>query len=133
MDTNMHRDPHSGPVPKEALEADDASRADRGRVTILNATRPGGVDGWTMDLAQYEAVRLELLRILDNEAGPDETVALQRVVDAIQASLGDSPLFPGGRLTNYVRYVKTDLEARCVVERVPKSSPQRIRRWRAQP
>jgi len=39
-------------------------------------------------------------------------------------------LFPKGRLTNYVRYTKTDMEARCEIERIPGSSPQRITRWR---
>lgn len=38
--------------------------------------------------------------------------------------------FPKGRLTNCVRYAKTDMEARCEVERIPRTSPQRITRWR---
>lgn len=44
------RDPHSGTVPASAWEADERARA-RGRVEMFNATRPGGLDGWTMDLA----------------------------------------------------------------------------------
>ena len=80
------RDPHGGPVPAQAWAADAEARA-RGRVEVFNATRPGGLDGWTMDLAQYEAMRALVLDTVD------------------------------------------DLEARCEIERVPGSSPQRIRRW----
>jgi hypothetical protein len=125
----LRRDPHCGPVPAEALAADAEARK-RGRVEILNATRPGGMDRWTMDLRQYEVLREHVLETIDALAGPDGTVALKDVVEAGQARLGDHPLFPKGRLRNYVTYTKVDLEARCEVERVPGSSPQRIRRWR---
>lgn len=126
----IERDPHAGPVPDAAWAADAAARAERGRVEILNATRPGGMDGWTMDEAQYEAVRAVILETIDDEAADDGTIPLKEVVAAAQARLGDDPLFPNGRLTNYVRYTKTDLEARCEVERIPRSQPQRICRWR---
>ena len=81
-----------------------------------------------MDLEQYEAVLDVILDAIDE--GPGGTVLLKDVVAAAQDRLGTDPLFPNGRLTNYVRYTKTDLEARCVVERIPGSSPQRITRWR---
>jgi hypothetical protein len=99
-------------------------------VEIFNATRPGGLDGWTMDAAQYQAVHDLILEVVDDDADDDGTVALQHVVDVVQDRLGDSELFPKGRLTNYVRYTKTDMEARCEIERIPRSSPQRITRWR---
>jgi hypothetical protein len=99
-------------------------------VEIFNATRPGGLDGWTMDAAQYQAVHDLILEVVDDDADADGTVALQHVVDVVQDRLGDSELFPKGRLTNYVRYTKTDMEARCEIERIPRSSPQRITRWR---
>jgi hypothetical protein len=54
----MERDPHCGPVPAAALDADRRARTQRGRVEVLNATRPGGMDGWTMDLRQYEYEKL---------------------------------------------------------------------------
>ncbi len=81
-----------------------------------------------MDLEQYEAVLDVILDAIDE--APGGTVLLKDVVAAAQDRLGTDPLFPNGRLTNYVRYTKTDLEARCVVERIPGSSPQRITRWR---
>lgn len=71
-----------------------------------------------------------ILDIIDDDADSDGTVRLQHVVDTIQHRLGDSDLFPNGRLTNYVRYAKTDMEARCEIERIPASIPQRITRWR---
>ena len=124
------RDPHAGPVPEEAWALDAATRRSTGRVQIFNATRPGGLDGWTMDAAQYQAVHDLILEILDRDARDDGSLALQRVVVEIQDRLWGDPLFPNGRLTNYVRFVKTDMEARCEIERIPGSSPQRITRWR---
>lgn len=58
---------------------------------------------------------------------------LAYMVDSIQHRLGNSELFPKGRLTNYVRCTKTDMEARCEIERIPGPSPQRITRWRSTP
>lgn len=121
------RDPHGAPVPPEAWEADAAAR-ERGRVEIFNATRPGGLDGWTMDLGQYELMRTHILGMLDAEAGPDGVLLLKDVVAQAQLRYADHPLFPGRRLRNYCTYTKVDLEARGEVERVPGSGPQRIRR-----
>lgn len=131
--TTPPRDPHSGPVPAEAWARDADTRQRTGRVEIFNATRPGGLDGWTMDANQYQAVHDLILDIIDDDADPDGTILLQQVVDTIQHRLADSELFPKGRLTNYVRYTKTDMEARCEIERIPRSSPQRITRWRDTP
>lgn len=52
------------------------------------------------------------------------------MVAAAHARLGHHESFRNGRLTNYVRCTKTDMEARCEIERVPGSKPQRINRWR---
>ena len=128
---DIERDEHAGPVPDAAREAAAASRADTGRVQIFNATRPGGLDGWTMDQDQYQAVHDLVLEMIDDHADDDGTIRLQAVVDAAQERYGEHELFPKGRLTNYVRYTKTDMEARCEIERIPRSSPQRITRWRA--
>ena len=62
------RDPHSGPVPDEAWSA-DASARKRGRVEVFNATRPGGMDGWTMDVRQYDLMRCHILSMIDHECG----------------------------------------------------------------
>ena len=97
---------------------------------MFNATRPGGLDDWTMDERQYLLLRDHILRMIDEESDPDGTVLLKEVVAAAQDRYGNHELFPKGRLTNYVRYTKVDLEARCEIERVPGKSPQRIMRWR---
>ncbi len=123
----MTRDPHAGPVPASAWAADEEARL-RGRVQMFNASRPGGLDGWTMDAEQYALVRAHILEMVD-----DDGVLLKDVVAAAQARFGTHPAFPGGRLRNYCTYTKVDLEARCEIERVRGSSPQRIRRWRQAP
>ena len=45
---------YSQGVSKKAWAADKEARK-LGRVQIFNATRPHGMDGWTMDLKQYAA------------------------------------------------------------------------------
>ncbi len=127
---DIERDEHAGPVPDSAWAADADARATKGRVEVFNATRPGGLDGWTMDEQQYQAVHDLILDMIDDEADADGTIKLQTVVNAAQDRFGNHELFPNGRLTNYVRYTKTDMEARCEIERIPRSSPQRITRWR---
>ena len=69
-----------------------------------------------MDLARYEAMRAHILEMIGDEPGEDGIVRLQLVVDAAQERFENHELFPNGRLTNYVRYTNTDLEARCEVE-----------------
>lgn len=44
-----------------------------------------------------------------------------------EAELTGHPRFPSGRFTNWVRFVKVDLECEGLVTRVPTVSPQRIR------
>jgi hypothetical protein len=95
---------------------------------MFNAGRPDGLDGWTMDAAQYALMREHILDTIDDNAGPDGSVALRLVVDAAQDRYGAHPLFPGGRLRNYCTFTKVDLEARGEIERLPGVSPQRIRR-----
>ncbi|SDO06307.1 hypothetical protein [Geodermatophilus sp. DSM 45219] len=115
-------------MPESAWAADAEARG-RGRVEVFNTTRPGGLDGWTMDAAQYELVRAHVLDTVDDLAGPDGSVLLRDVVATAQERYATHPLFPGGRLRNHCTYTEVDLEARCEIERVPGSSPQRIRRW----
>ena len=129
MTSRPKRDAHAGPVPDSAWEADAIAR-ERGRVEMFNAVRPGGLDGWTMDLRQYELMREHILETIDALADEDGSVPLKAVVTAAQERYATHELFPGGRLRNYCTYTKVDLEARCEIERVPGASPQRIRRWR---
>lgn len=121
------RDPHFGPVPQAAWDADAEARAG-GRVEIFNAIKPDGMDHWTMDLRQYELMRSHILEMLDAHADPDGTILLKVVVAAAQERYSTHELFPKGRVRNYCTFTKVDLEARCEIERVPGKSPQRLRR-----
>lgn len=94
---------------------------------MLNGALEGGMESWTLPLEQWQLVRDVILEAID-DGDPDSGVLLKEVVATVQARLGISPAFPRGRLTNFTRYVKVDLEARGVVEVVPRSSPQRVRR-----
>jgi hypothetical protein len=83
-----------------------------------------------MDERIWALMREHVLDTIDELGDGQGTVALQTVVALAQERYGDHELFPKGRVTNYCRFTKVDLEARCEVERVPGSSPQRIMRWR---
>lgn len=85
------------------------------------------MESWTLPTEQWELVRDVILDVLD-DGDPVLGVLLKSVVTTVQARLESHPAFPGGRLTNFTRYIKVDLEGRGVLEVVPKSSPQRIRR-----
>ena len=122
----MPHDPHFGPVPEAAWAADAEARKS-GRVEIFNATRPGGLDNWTMDLRQYELMREHILEMVDEESDDDGTILLKDVVAAAQERYSTHELFPKGRVRNYCTFTKVDLEARGEVERVLGSSPQRLR------
>lgn len=126
----FERDSHAGPVPPGAYRADAEARRAEGRVQVFNATRPSGLDGWTMDLAQYQAIRDHILGMLEHESDDDGTLLSMDVVAAAHDRFGGSSLITPGRLTDYVWSVKVDLEARCEIERIPRSSPERICLWR---
>jgi hypothetical protein len=118
-------------VPQSALDTDRQDRL-RGRVRMLNGSLEGGMESWTLPLEQWELVREVIMEVVD-DGDRDAGVQLKSVVETVQARLGDHPAFPGGRLTNITRYTKVDLEGRGVLEVVPGSSPQRIRRRSAPP
>ena len=61
---------------------------------IFNATRPEGLDGWTMDERQYELMRRHILEMIDDEAGEYGTVLLKEVVAAAQDRYASHELFP---------------------------------------
>ena len=118
-------------MPPAAWAADEAARA-RGRVAIVNAVRPDGLDGgWTMDERIWRLMRAHVLETIDDLADEAGTVALATVVALERCATHE--LFPTGRVRNSCTFTEVDLEARCEVERVPGRSPQRIMRWRPDP
>lgn len=114
-------------VPVEALER-AADRWAEGRALLLNANKPGYSERFTIDSGQYELLVDAILRSSETLANDRGEVRLKDIVATVQLELQDHPKFPGGRLTNYVRYVKVDLEARGYLRRVDGSGPQRLRR-----
>lgn len=112
----------------KGVQARVAEAWSRGRALILNANKPNYSEAFTIEAEQYRALRETILTSLDALADSSSSTFLKDIVSAVQAQLGDDPLFPKGRMTNYTRYVKTDLEARGEITRVPRSSPQRVRR-----
>lgn len=97
-----------------------------GRRRLRSATRADGYETWTIAVDQYEPLRELILRTvadLDDGTG----VELKALIAAAEAELTGRPQFPSGRFTNWVRFVKADLECEGALHRVPRSSPQRVR------
>lgn len=97
-----------------------------GRRRLRSAVRPDGYETWTIELGQYEILRELILRVVaDLDGGTG--VELKTLIAAAEVELAGHPKFPSGRFTNWIRFVKVDLECEGVIERVARSSPQRVR------
>ncbi len=88
-------------VPESAWAADAEARA-RGRVQMFNAGRPGGLDGWTMDLRRYELLRALILELVEDADGPVLLKEVERVPGSSPqriraAGPGRGTSSPGGR------------------------------------
>ena len=108
------------------MSDDDAGRHPPGRRRLRSAVRADGYETWTIDAENYRILRELILRAvedLDDGAG----VPVQGLIAVAEAELTDHPRFPSGRFTNWVRFVKVDLECEGALARVPRSSPQRVR------
>ncbi len=97
-----------------------------GRRRLRSAVRPDGYEVWTIDIKQYEPLRkliLNYVKKLDKGDG----VFLKELILIAEDELAGHPMFVSGKFTNWIRFVKVDLEAEGLIERVGKSSPQKIR------
>ncbi|MEY4560650.1 MAG: hypothetical protein RL460_628 [Actinomycetota bacterium] len=97
-----------------------------GRRRLRSAVRDDGYEVWTIDIKQYEPLRkliLENVKELDKGDG----VFLQDLIMIAEDELTGHPMFVSGKFTNWIRFVKVDLEVEGLIERVGKTSPQRIR------
>lgn len=67
--------------------------------------------------------------ILDTVAGLDDGdgVMLKTLIEVAEVELAAHPRLPSGRFTNWIRFVKVDLECEGAVERVGPKLPQWIR------
>ena len=78
-----------------------------------------------IDAEKYEVMRKALMKAIpSNKAG----VRFMDLFDTIGQLLPRSSLPGGGSLSWYLTTVKLDLEARGLIERIPHSVPQRLRR-----
>ena len=93
---------------------------------MRSAVRPDGFESWTIEVAQYEPLRALILRAV-RDLDDGDGVELKALIDLAEVELANHPRFPSGRFTNWVRFVKVDLECEGVVERVGRSTPQRVR------
>ena len=97
-----------------------------GRRRLRSAVRADGYETWTIEAEQYDALRSLILEtVADLDTG--DGVMLKTLVEVAEFELAGHPRFPSGRFTNWIRFAKVDLECEGLIERVGKSSPQRVR------
>ncbi len=80
---------------------------------------PEGKEGVNIERAKYDDIREAILKILAEHPGLTFTELTENVDQKLNNFQGSIPW--------YVTTVKLDLEARGLIERIPKSSPQRLR------
>lgn len=97
-----------------------------GRRRLRSAVRDDGYETWTIAEAQYVVLRSFLLRTVE-DLDEGSGVLLKELIQIAEIELAADPNFPSGRFTNWIRFVKVDLECEGVIERVGPSSPQRVR------
>ena len=97
-----------------------------GRRRLRSASRADGYETWTIEAEQYDALRELILRaVADLDEGSG--VEVKTVITIAEEELTGHPRFVSGRFTNWVRFVKVDLECEGALERVDSVSPQRVR------
>ncbi len=87
------------------------------RIMTLHPARKKGVNilKW-----KYDVIKTHILKIMETEG----EIAYEDLSDKMVAQLQDS--FEG-KVIWYTVSVKLDLEARGIIERIPKTSPHRLR------
>ncbi len=81
---------------------------------------PAGKKGTNISLEKYTIIRKEILSVIREH----EVITFEDLTDIIIDRL--QPTFDG-KVIWYVVTVKLDLEARKIIERVPKTSPHQLR------
>ncbi|MDP1878612.1 MAG: hypothetical protein Q8M17_13770 [Actinomycetota bacterium] len=97
-----------------------------GRRRLRSAVRDDGYETWTIAVEQYDVLRSFIVATLEDLDSGDG-VLLKHLIEVAELELAEHPSFPCGRFTNWIRFVKVDLECEGVVERVDSKSPQRLR------
>ncbi len=81
---------------------------------------PENKQGVNISKKKYDAIRQAIIDVLNDQ----QEINFKELPGAVDQKLGGQ--FDGS-ITWYVTTVKLDLEARGLIERVPKSNPQRLR------
>ena len=81
---------------------------------------PQGKSGVNISRAKYDAIS----RAIQDSLRANQTMAFKELTEEVRRRLEGS--FEGS-ISWYVTTVKLDLEARDVIERIPNSTPQRLR------
>ncbi len=105
---------------------DPASPHPPGRRRPRSRVRQDGYETWTVKESQYFAIRQvieEGVKRFDKGSG----VPLADLILLAEEKLTGHPDFESGKFTNWVRWIKVDMEVEGAVEVIAKSSPQRIR------
>ncbi len=86
---------------------------------------PQGKKGVRIDRRKYDAMRAALLAVIPRDAAG---IAFADLPNKVRQRLDGSLFGAGVSVKWYVVTVKQDLEARGLIEQVPQSRPQRLRR-----
>ena len=81
---------------------------------------PAGKKGTNISLEKYEQIRTAILKLIKKEKEISYEDLSDQLVEEMQADFE-------GKVIWYVVTVKLDLEARGIIERIPKTSPHRLR------
>lgn len=97
-----------------------------GRRRLRSAVRDDGYETWTIAAEQYDVLRAFILGTIE-DLDDGDGVLLKELIEVAEVQLAGHPSFPSGRFTNWIRFVKVDLECEGVIERTGSKSPQRLR------
>lgn len=86
----------------------------------IKTLHPEGKQGVNISRAKYDTIRAAVLNVVEDQG----EILFKDLPTAVEAEL-EEPF--DGSLTWYITTIKLDLEARDLIERVPGSSPQRLR------
>lgn len=102
-----------------------AKRSPAKKARVLNVNHPG--KSTSIPQERYDLVSAAILAVVPKDS---DGVLLTRLAGLVKDRLSANERDAVGSVNWYVTAVKLDLEARKRIERVPHSSPQRLRRVR---
>lgn len=97
-----------------------------GRRRPRSRVQESGYETWTVKESQYFAIREVIedgISLFDKGDG----VVLSDLILLAEERLTGHPDFESGRFTNWIRWIKVDMEVEGAIVVLPKTSPQRIR------